>query len=144
MKHFVSLLSLTAAVFICGGCSRTYLSTGDPGVPSPDGNTRLCLTAHGAYGRSYIDRTGKLLDVCIKHGAYTNETILFSHRYKFVGSDLWADAVWHSVTNVTLQVYDYGNGVSSYDARKSGAPSNNIATLSFRFDGKTGKFIETK
>ena len=92
---------LLAAAIICGGCSRTYISTGDPGIPSPDGDTRLCITAHGAYGRSYVDRTGKLLDICIKRGSSTNETILFLHRYRFVGSDVWGAADWHSTNEVT-------------------------------------------
>ncbi len=143
MRPFATLLSL-AAIVVCCGCTRTYISTGDPGIPSPDGDTRLCLTGHGAYGRSYIDRTGKLLDVCIKRGAPTNETILFLHRYRFVGSDVWAAAIWHSTNEVTMQVYDYGERVSSYDAEKTKAPSNHIATLSFHLDEKTGKFMETK
>src|ERR1035437_8225797 len=57
MRPFATFLALAAVVLLSGGCSRTYISTGDPGVPSPDGDTRLCLTAHGAYGRSYTDRT---------------------------------------------------------------------------------------
>jgi hypothetical protein len=143
MRAFGTLLSLATFV-VCCGCTRTYISTGDTGIPSPDGDTRLCFTAHGAYGHSYVDRTGKLFDVCIKRGSPTNETILFLHRYRFVGSDVSAAAVWRSTNEVTVQVYDYGKGVSRYDARETNAPSNHIATLSFHLDEKTGKFVEVK
>jgi len=104
----------------------------------------MCLTAHGAYGCSYVERTRKLLDVCIIRGPYTNEMMLFSRRYKFVGSDLWADAKWNSTNAVTLFVYDYGNGVSEYDARAKTMPSNHIATLYFVLNIRTGKYEEKK
>jgi hypothetical protein len=144
MRIFVTFLCIAAVAFISGGCTRTYISTGDPGIPSPAGDTRLCLTAHGAYGRAYGDRTGKLLDICIKRGAPTNETILFLHKYRFVGADLWGAVEWNSTNAVTVQVYDSGNGVSKYEARARAAPSNHIATLSFLMDKQTGKFKEIR
>jgi hypothetical protein len=144
MKLLARSVVAAAIFFLWPGCTRTYISTGDPGVPSPDGDTRLCLTAHGAYGRSYLDRTKKLLDVCIKRGAVTNETILFSRRYKFVGSDLWAHAEWISTNRVTLSIYDYGEDISRYDACERNATSNQIATLSFYLENQTGKFREKR
>jgi hypothetical protein len=144
MKPTAAFLALVAVIFLGGGCTRTYLSTGDPGVPSPDGSTRLCLTRHGAYGRSYIDKTKKLVDVDIRRGFGTNQMTLFSHRYKFVGSDLDVDIHWNSPEEVVVCVYDYGPGVSSYDVPKTGGPSNYIAMLAFQMDKATGKFIEKK
>jgi hypothetical protein len=144
MKLCVKPAAFASLVLLCGGCSRTYISTGDPGIPSPDGDTRLCLTAHGAYRRSYVDRTKKLLDVCIKRGNPTNETTLFLHRYTFVGSDLWAYVKWSSTNVATMYVYDYGNGVSSYDVRDKAKPSNYIATVSFYLDVQSGKFKEKR
>jgi hypothetical protein len=144
VKSIAAFLALIAVTFLCGGCTRTYLSTGDPGVPSPNGTTRLCLTRHGAYGRSYIDKTGKLVDVDIRRGFGTNETTLFSHRYKFVGSDLDAGIRWNSSDEVVIILYDYGPGVSSYDAPKTGVASNYIATLAFQKDKATDKFVEKK
>ena len=116
------------------------LATGDPGFPAPDGDTRLCLTIHGAIGRSYVDRTKKVVDVCIKRGDQTNQTVLFSHQYNFVGSDLSAHVEWSSTNAATLFFYDYGDGVSQYDLREKPTPSNQIATVSFYLDKQTGKF----
>jgi hypothetical protein len=144
MKRACTFFALSAAMSLAGGCTRTYLSTGDPGVPSPDGSTRLCLTRHGAYGRSYLDKTKKLVDVDIRRGFGTNETTLFSHRYKFVGSDLDVNIHWNSPEEAAVYVYDYGPGVSSYDLPKAGASSNYIATLAFQMDKATGKFVEKK
>jgi hypothetical protein len=96
------------------------------------------LRTLGAFGRSYLDKTKKLVDVDIRRGFGTNETTLFSHRYKFVGSDLGSDLDvnihWNSQEEVVVSVYDYGPGVSGYDVPKTGAPSNYIATLAFRDD----------
>ena len=39
-------------------------------------------------------------------------------------------------------VYDYGTGISHYDARKKGTPSNHLATVSFYLDKQTGEFKE--
>jgi hypothetical protein len=136
------LLTLAAAT---GGCTRAYVSTGDPGEPCPDGSTtRICWTIHGAYGRSYVDRTKKLLDVCIKRGPLPQPQILFLQRYKFVASDLWGDAQWISTNEVVVQFYDYGPGLTSDDARNNPGASNYIASLAFRFDNASGKFVEKK
>jgi len=86
----------------------------------------------------------RLFDVWIRRGPYTNEITLFSQRYKFVGADLDGDAKWISTNEVVMQVYDYPDGVSSYDAEKTGALSNHIATLTFHLDQKSGKFVERK
>ncbi len=144
MKPGAAFLALIAVTFLSEGCSRTYLSTGDAGIPSPDGSTRLSLTRHGAYGRSYIDKTKKLVDVDIRRGFGTNETTLFSHRYKFVASDLDVYIHWNSPGEVVVCVYDYGPGVSSYDVLKTGGASNYIVTLAFQVDKATAKFVEKK
>ena len=142
-----SIAAAFATIFIIlsgVGCTRTYLSTGHGGVISPDGKTHLCLTSHGAYGRSYLDETKKQLDVFIYKDVGTNETTLFEHRYKFVGSDMSEHVQWNSPEEVLVYVYDYGPGVSSYDAEKSHAASNYIATLSFHLEKQTGKFVQLK
>jgi hypothetical protein len=145
MRALAKLLTLAALTCFGAGCSRTYISTGDPGVPSPDGSTtRICWTIHGAYGRSYIDKTRKLVDVCIKRGQQPGPQVLFLERYKFVASDLDGDARWVSPGEVVLVLYDYGDGVSSYDASKTGATSNHIATLAFHLDKRSGKFTEKR
>jgi len=144
MKRSATFPVLIAFTFLGGGCTRTYLSTGDPGVPSPDGSTRLCLTRRGAYGCSYTENTKKLVDIDIRRGFGTNETTLFSHRYRFVGSDVDVDILWSSPEEVVVQVYDYGLGVSHYTVPRTGAPSNHIATLTFQMDSMTRKFVEKK
>lgn len=137
MFVFVIVAALT------GGCTRTYISTGDPGVPSPDGVTRLILTAHGDYGRSYLEKSKKLLDVSVVRGPITNKHTLFEHRYKYVGADLWGRVQWDSTNKVVVNVYDYADGVFGGEAEKRGMPSNHIATLTLELD-KTGKFVEKK
>ena len=144
MKRATRFLGLIVVTLLGGGCTRTYLSTGDTGVPSPDGNTRLCLTRHGAYGRSYLDKTRKLVDVDIRRGFGTDQVTLFSHRYKFVGSDLDVGIRWSSPEEVVLCIYDYGPGVSSSHVSRTGGSSNYIATLTFQMDKATGKFVEKK
>jgi hypothetical protein len=43
-----------------------------------------------------------------------------------------------------VDLFDFGDRVSSYDAEKMGARSNHIATLAFTLDAKTEKFVEKK
>jgi hypothetical protein len=85
-----------------------------------------------------------LVDVCVKRGSQPEPQILFLERYKFVASDLDGDAQWTSPDEVVVEFHDYGDGVSSYDARKAGTTSNHIATLTFRLDKHSGKFIEKR
>src|SRR5260370_37780913 len=141
MKALAKVLTLAALTCVTGACTRAYISTGDPGVPSPDGSaTRICWTIHGAYARSYIDKTKKLVDVCIKRGNQPNPQILLLERYKFVASDLEAYAQWLSPDEVSLEFHDYGDGVTSYDARKTDASSNHIRTMFFQRNKQSGKF----
>ena len=144
MKPVATFFALFMLTLLSGGCTRTYISTGDPGVSSPDGDTRLILTGHGAYGRAYLDRTRKLLDVSIVRGALPNRQTLYYHRYKFVGADLWGHVEWDSTNRVDVHVYDYGDGVLAREAQESGTPSNHIATISFDLDIRSGKFVEKK
>jgi hypothetical protein len=143
MRPFTTLLIASVAL-MSAGCSRTYVSTGAPGIPSPDGDARLCLTIHGAYGRAFTDRTKKLLDLWIRRGPYTNQVTLFSGSYRFVGGDLGTYVQWHSTNEVVMHVYDYGDGVVESDATKRGVPSNHIATLVFYRDEQAGKFREKR
>ena len=145
MSPFAKLLILAAIALVSAGCgSRTYISTGAAGIPSPDGETRLCLTIHGAYGRAFTERTRKFLDLWIGRGPYTNEVTLCSGRYRFVGGDLGTDVLWHSTNEVVMHVYDYGDGVLESEAGKRSIPSNHIATLVFNRDEQTGKFRERR
>ena len=143
MRPFITF-GLVAAMLVSAGCMRTYVGSGGWGVVSPDGSTHLCVTGHGAYGRAYTDKTKKLLDIWIWHGSGEQETTLFEHRYKFVASDMCEDTKWTSPQTVVVYVFDYGDGISFYDARKAGSPSNQIATLYFELDKRTGKFVERK
>ena len=144
MRSFTAVLCFVVVALSGAGCSRTYVSTGAPGISSPDGDTRLCLTIHGAYGRAFTEKTRKLLDVRIRRGPYTNEVTLFSDHYRFVGGDLGTDVQWHSTNEVVMQIYDYGDGVLESEAQKRGIPSNHIATLLFQLDKQTRKFREKK
>jgi hypothetical protein len=135
------LLVLAAAILITSCGRRTYIGTGDAGVPSPDGDTRLCITAFGADGHSYIEQTEKEVAVCIKRGASTNETILFGHSYNFAGSDLFWTVSWNSTNAVTVQLFDWGRGIAGHFNLATG-PTNHIATLIFNVDKQTGKFTE--
>ena len=137
MTNATRIVAVLVFVLIFSGCTRTYISTGAPGVPSPDGSERLCLTSHGAFGRQYVEKTKKKVDVWIGHGFHTNKVTLFLHRYAVVGSDLIWDVQWRSLDEVAVQLYDYGDGVVGPNGT-----SNHIATLVILRDKQTGKFVE--
>jgi hypothetical protein len=134
------LIWLLALMAICVGCSRTYIGDGG-GTPSPDGQLRLSVTSHGAYGRSYVDNTKK--EVWISLWRADANTPIFQRSYRVVGSDVSWDTRWTSASNVVVQFFDYGDGVTSYDAPPS-RPKHQIRTIRFHVDGHTGKVSQEK
>jgi hypothetical protein len=132
MTRLFTDLSLAICLFVGAGCTRTYISTQKPEQTSPDGITRLGLVGHGAYGRSYVDRTRKLLDVVVLREAGTKEVTLFLHRYTFVAADMGWHVHWASPAEAIIDVFDDSAG------------SNHIATLRLAADQRTGKFVEKR
>ena len=87
-----------------------------------------------------MDKSRKLVDVWI--GPLDNDKTLFSHRYKYTGSDIYWQINWSSPDAVGVDLYDYGEGVLANEGAKTGAASNHIAKLEFRKDKQTGKFTD--
>src|SRR5260221_7608520 len=116
MRRFISILSLSALVVCLNGCTRTYISTGAPGVPSSDGDTRFCLTAHGATVAHTLTGPRSCLMFGLVVALTRTKSHSFPQRYKFVGADLWGHVQWISTNEVVMHVYDYPDGVSRYDA----------------------------
>lgn len=133
------LIWLLAPLAICIGCSRTYV--GDGGTSSPDGQLLLFVTSHGAYGHSYVDKTKK--EVWISLSRSNRDTPIFEQSYRMVGSDVSWDTRWTSASNVVVQFFDYGDGVTKYDAPPS-RPKHQIRTIRFHVDGQAGKVSEEK
>jgi len=64
-------------------------------------------------------------------------------QYIFVAGDLSWEVDWRRSEEVAIDLFDYGHGVSSIDARKTGVPSNHVASLLFR-QTANGRFLEVK
>jgi hypothetical protein len=60
------------------------------------------------------------------------------------GSDIEWQTHWSSADAVSVEIYDWGDGVSNYNNMKHLATSNYIALLSFALDKSTGKFVEQR
>jgi hypothetical protein len=142
VKAFAILTIAALLGFVGYGCTRTYLGHAQR---SPDGRTILNVTCHGAVGRAYSDNTAKLVDVWIGPlYRKSDREALFTHRYKCHGADLYWDIRWNSTEAVTVDVFDYGEGVLASDGAKTGARSNHIVTLKYALDKQSGKFVEQK
>ena len=125
------------------GCSATEVGDG-LGTPSPDGRLRLAVLIDGAYGHAYIDKTRKKIWIQIGTGSAANYTPLFDHTYVLTGSDIEWKTHWSSTEAVSVELYDWGDGVSNYNNMEHMTASNHIALLSFILDKSTGKFIEKR
>ena len=136
------LFFILAAIFLYG-CSHTTVG-GGLGRTSPDGMFELQIQCDGANGHAYIDRTKKKVWVWIRSIASTNRSLLFEHSYTLTGSDVEWQTHWSSTEAVSVEIYDWGDGVSNYDNVGHMAASNHIALLSFVLDKSTGKFSEQK
>jgi hypothetical protein len=141
MRIYTPFLVLLAT-YICG-CGYTYFS-GGLGRTSPDGKFRVSIACDGAYGHAYIDKSEKKFWVSIDSGSATNHTPLFQHRYLFTGSDIQWQTHWSSDEAVSIELYDWGDGVSNFNNMKDLAASNHIALISFALDKGTGKFVEQR
>jgi len=134
------ILAAGAALILASGCTRTVVGGY---IQSPDKKYCVYGRIYGAYGRAFIDETSKKVRVSIVTGG-TNETLLFRKKYPVRGSDVNWDATWDTHNNLTVVVYDYGRGVTRWDAKKQGSlPTNHLFTLRYRLDPKTGSFIES-
>jgi hypothetical protein len=154
-----------STVVCCIGCISTYTAGSDE---SPDGAYVVFGHIRGAGGRAYIDNTEKTVFITIEakgtqktavvtnyqNGTVVSESVvavsgkpgkpLLEKQYLIRGSDVCWDDVWGKDDNVTVFLYDYGPGVSSYDAKKNGTPKRQILTVNYRFDSKTGSFVEQR
>ena len=148
MKKFSPLIPFVASAVLLSGCfMHTVIGNGN-GAESPDKRLTLRVECHGASRKAYVDLTKKRVFVVIwrKDSDYLHNDgkRLFLGRYVFTGADLCSDVHWHGSQNVTMDFYDFGDRVSSYDAEKTGGRSNHIATLTFSWDAKREHFRETK
>jgi hypothetical protein len=135
----IMLVLVLALGFI--GCSATENSD-RLGTSSPDGRFRLAALIDSAYGHAYDDKTRKKIWIQIGSGGASNYVPLFDHTYVLTGSDIEWQTRWSSAEAVSVEFYDWGDGVNNYNNMKHMTASNHIALLSFVFDKSTGKFIE--
>ena|SRR5436190_13583674 len=146
MKRLVKFVPTSILATLLAGClTRAYIGTGAPGVPSPDKSYRLTIRAYSAlWPHQYPDKTKKPVYIGIWSGNWSSETNLFWKGYRFVGADLTWHVEWASSEYVSVYLFDYGEGLSATDARKSGTPSNHIAMLTYVLNKQTGKFVERR
>jgi hypothetical protein len=131
-------LFILMAAFICG-CSYTYI--GHRSIASPDARFWVSTECDGANGHAYVDKTKKKLWVWIQSTNGTNYTLVFQHRYIITGSAVEWQTHWLSDEAVSVEIYDWGDGVGSWSKV---AASNHIASLSLALDKSTGKFVEQR
>jgi len=96
---------------------------------------------YGAYGRSFLDSTAKQIRISIVTTG-GSQTLLFRKEYRVKGSDVGWDATWDEHNHLSIVVYDYGPGVDSTIGEKNGNPKQNLLTLTYHFDSKSGAFTE--
>ena len=60
------------------------------------------------------------------------------------GSDVEWETRWSSPETVSVELYDWGDGVSNYNNMNHLPSSNHIALLAFILDKNSGKFTEKK
>ena len=125
------------------GCMCTEVGDGS-GTSAPDGKFRLAVVIDGAPRHAYIDKTKKKVGIWIETGPNTNSVTLFHRSYVLTGSDIEWKTTWSSPEAVSVEFYDWGDGVSNYNNMNHMTSSNHIALLSFVLDKNTGKYREKK
>ena len=141
MNKFVHCLFGVVSIPVLIGCSHTHVGDGS-GTSSPDSKFRLAVACDGANGRGYTDKTKKTIHIWIDTGTEEAPTNLFGHVYTLIGSDLTWETHWSSVDTVSVEIYDWGDGVSNYNNMLHLSASNHVALLVFALDKSTGKFVQ--
>jgi hypothetical protein len=126
------------------GCMHTVIS--GSGTPSPDGQYELWMAKHGASGKAYTARTKKRVYLSLGPSSSNTNHIppTLKKKYVFVAGDLAADEHWKNSDEVTIEFYDFGDGVYVDALERGRTPSNHVATLRFVRDSRTGGFVEQK
>ena len=130
---FIALLTLL-------GCTATYTAGF---VNSPDGKYAFYGHVRGAYGRSFNDPTAKTIFLSIVKNDNGKEKDLLERKLHVAGSAVGWEALWDKNDNLDLVIYDYGAGISSYDARRNGIPKRKIHAISYKMNPGTGTFTES-
>jgi len=133
------LLAL-GSVILCG-CMHTEIG-GNP-EPSPDNRYVIATRGYGASGKPYVEKTKKRFSVWIGPNGGSSSARPFKKTYVFAAGSLDWNVNWRGSEEVAVELFDYGDGVSSIDARKAGIPSNHVAALLFR-KRADGHFVEVK
>ena len=141
MKNLLLLTFLSAGLLAVSGCMHTVIGDGY-GKSSPDGQHSLAISCHGASAHAYVDKTKKRVYLWIMQQG--RQEAIFQRQYKFVAADLAWRTRWQDTDDVSVVFFDFGDKISRYDAKKTRAPSNHVATLQFHRDSATGLFSETK
>lgn len=139
----VALMLVFGLAIVLTGCSHTHVSDGS-GTGSPDGKFHLSVGCDGANGRAYTDKTRKKVRIGIRSGDEQASMILFEHTYTVTGSDITWETHWSSDDTVSVELYDWGDGVANYNNMLHLAASNHIALFVFTLDRTTGKFAQRR
>jgi hypothetical protein len=114
-----------------GGCSI-----------SPDKKFSVYGNVHGAYGHAFADYTWKTVCLDIFEGPTAIGDPLLSRKYRVQGSDVCWDAKWDTFDNVTFTLFDYGRGISHFDARNKSIAARQIQTTVYHYDSRKDSFVE--
>jgi hypothetical protein len=134
---------LAGLVLILTGCSHTHVSDGS-GTSSPSGKFRLAVACDGANGCAYTKKTRKKIQIGIWSGNDKTPATLFERSYTVTGSDITWETHWSTADTVSVEIYDWGDGVSNYNNLLHLAASNHIALLVFTLDKSTGGFVQRR
>lgn len=137
MKSSTILLLIIVANLVFSGCTHTYIARNP--VRSPDDQYKLGVSSHGASGKAYTDTTKKRVFVWLGPHAADNPAPPLYKKYVFMAADLDWDTKWNGNNEVTIDFFDYGEGVSQSGA--DSIPKNPIASLTF-IKTEDGAFIE--
>ena len=144
MSKSIQILLFVVLALSLSGCGKPYTDMTDcDGTLSPDGKARLSVRVNGAPGYAYVNKSEKIIWLWIVD-ANSDSKEFFRGGYSLTGSDVEWQTYWASADAVSVEFYDWGDGVSNYHNMSHAAASNHIATLSFILNKRTGEFTQRR
>jgi hypothetical protein len=80
------------------------------------------MEKHAASGKAYTARTKKRVYVWLGPTSTDNPAPSLNKKYVFVAGDLTSHIQWKGSDEVTIELFDFGDGVLASEARRLARP----------------------
>lgn len=144
MQHSINLILFCCAAYFLTSCSPyTWVAQTvyyPPGSNETTAEYILKIEVHGEHGYAYSEKTSKNIYLSI----WKNKVELLKREYKCVAASLEWHVLWKDLDRLHVVFFDFGDTITSYEAKKMSIMPKKILGLDFTYYKKSKVFTEAK